>query len=154
MPQVPVKLVTSTNHVLHRLRELMKVVHEEVRQRAFRVFQDRGCEAGHELEDWVEAEGHVLFSPPCELVETKDQIRITASVPGFVARTLQVDVLPDSITIEGKVEGSERHLLRQLALPARIDPDQVEATLDAGVLSIVARKSATRGTTNARRAAA
>jgi HSP20 family molecular chaperone IbpA len=154
MPQVPVKLVTSTNHVLHRLRELMKTVHDEVRERAFRVFQDRGCEAGHELEDWLEAERDVLFFPRCILAETEDQIRITASVPGFGARTLQVDVLPDAITIEGKVEGSERRLLRQLALPARVDPDDVQATIDGGVLRIAARKTAIRRTTNARCAAA
>ena len=153
MPQVPVKLVTSTNHVLHHLRELMNTVHDEVRERAFCVFQLRGCEPGHELEDWLEAEHDVLFSPPCELAETEDQIRITASVPGFGAGTLQVDALPDSITIEGKLEGSERRMLRQFALPARIDPDGVEATVDAGILSITARKTAARGATKARSAA-
>jgi hypothetical protein len=73
--------------------------------------------------------------------------------PALAPGTLQVDVLPDSITIEGKVKGSERRLLHQFALPARIDPDQVEAIVDAGVLSIVARKTAIRGTTNARHAA-
>jgi HSP20 family molecular chaperone IbpA len=130
----------------------MKAVHDEVRQRAFCVFQDRRCEAGHELEDWLEAERDVLFSPRCELAETRDQIRIRASVPGFSARTLQVDVLPDSI-IDGRLEGTERQLLPQFALPARIDLDEVEATVDEGVLSIVARKTAIRGTTNARRAA-
>jgi HSP20 family molecular chaperone IbpA len=125
------------------LRKLMKIVHDEVREVAFGVFQRRGCQAGHELEDWAEAECELLICPPCELSDRTGSIRIEASVPGFSARSLQVDVLPDSITIEGKLEGpAGKRLLRQFALPARIDPDEVEATLDDGVLTIVAQKAA------------
>jgi HSP20 family molecular chaperone IbpA len=156
MSQIPVKLVTSTNAALHRLRQLMKTVHDEIRHRAFRLFQQRGCEEGHELEDWLEAEREVLCSPACEMAETADEVRIHAALPACPVKNLQVDVLPNSITIEGKAvrsqhrngekihfsEFGERRLLRQFDLPAQIDPCEVQATLDNGVLRIVARKAA------------
>jgi len=138
MSQIPVKVVTCTNQVLHHLRELMKTLHDDISQRAFCLYRQHGCQEGHTLEDWSQAEREVLFRPPCELVETKDTIRITAAAPGFDVFTLQVDVLPDSITLEGR---GERHLLRQLDLPARIDPDETRATFEGEVLRVVARKA-------------
>jgi len=107
MSQIPVKLVTSTNAALHRLRQLMKTVHDEIRHRAFRLFQQRGCEEGHELEDWLEAESEVLCSPACEMAETADEVRIQAALPACPVKNLQVDVLPNSITIEGKAVRSQ-----------------------------------------------
>ena len=152
----PVKTLTRTNQALHRLRGLMKTVHDEISQRAFQLFREKGCKPGYELQDWMEAERQVLCCPPAELTETKDEIHIRAAVPGFHVHTLQVDVLPDSITIEGErparetpdaekihySEFGEIRLLRQFALPARISPDDVEATLDEGVLCVVAKKEA------------
>ena len=157
MSQIPVKMVTATNAALHRLRQLMKTVHEEIERRAYDLSLQKGWKSGRELEDWVEAESEVLCCPPSELVESADEIRIKATVPDVDAKTLQVDVLPNSITIEGKVGRAEarsgeniyeigaRRLLRQFALPARIDPEEVTAMLDSGVLRIVARKAAING---------
>jgi hypothetical protein len=34
---------------------------EEIRRRAYELYQQRGCEAGHEDEDWLVAEREVLF---------------------------------------------------------------------------------------------
>ncbi len=155
MSETPVKTVTRTNQVLHRLRQLMAIVHTEIRQRAFRLFQEKGCQPGYELEDWLEAERDVLYRPPCEMAETGEEIRIQAAVPGFCAGSVQVDVLPNSITIEGKsrlvaqeagakIRSSEfrqKRLLRQFDLPSRIDPEVITATLEDGVLRIVAKKA-------------
>jgi len=159
MSQIPVKMVTSTNAALHRLRQLMKTVHEEVERRAYDLSLQKDWKSGRELEDWVEAERQVLSCPPSELRESMDEIGIKAAVPGVDAKTLQVDVLPNSITIEVKVgkaeerndenihcpEFGERRLLRQFALPARIDPQEVTAMLGDGVLHIVARKASVTG---------
>jgi HSP20 family molecular chaperone IbpA len=92
------------------------------------------------MENWLAAEREVLFCPPSELNESSSQIRIETVVPGIDARTLQVDVLPNSITIEGTI--GEKRLLRRYDLSDRIDPDEVEAKLHDGVLQIIARKLA------------
>jgi len=143
MSQIHVKVVTSTNQALHQLRHVTNTVHDEICQRAFRLFQQRGRQSGHELEDWLAAEREVLYCPASELAESNYQIRIQVVVPGIDARTLQVDVLPNSITIEGKI--GEKRLLRRYDLSARIDPDEVEATLSDGVLQITAKTPVSEG---------
>jgi HSP20 family molecular chaperone IbpA len=138
-----------------RSREFMNTLQEDIRRRAYYLFRQKGYRPGHELEDWAEAERETVCCPPSELAETNDEIRIRVVVAGFCARALAVDVLPDSITIEGQVkyaenagekihfsEFGEKRLMRQFELPVRINPDNVIATLEDGVLRIVAKKAA------------
>jgi HSP20 family molecular chaperone IbpA len=127
-------------------------VHEQIRARAFP--QQHG--EGHELEDWLAAERDVVYSPPCMLTETQDEIHLQAAVPRADAKSLQVDVMPHSITIEGRMlktkecQGETIHrrqfgreqLLRQLDLPARVDPKYAKATLENGILNITAKRAA------------
>lgn len=155
MPQMPVKILCSSRKVLDHLAQLMQCIHNDVRECAFRRFREHGCCEGRELEDWAEAEREVLYSPPSTVSESEHAIHIHAAAPGFAASCLQVNVLPQSITIEGCVEHGDRQtggkvqlsefsnkrLLRQFDLPARIDPEQVRATLQNGVLHIVACKA-------------
>jgi len=151
MSRIPVRTLNSPRRVLNHLAELMKSVHEEIRARAF---QQRHGE-GHELEDWLAAERDVLYSPPCMLTETQDEIHLQAAVPHADAKSLQVDVMPHSITIEGRIlkkkarPGEKIHLrkfggeqvLRQFDLPARINPKYAKATLENGVLNITAKRA-------------
>jgi HSP20 family molecular chaperone IbpA len=156
MSQIPVKIVSSTNYALHQLRQSTNTVHDEIRQRAYYLYLKKGCQEGHELEDWLRAEHEVLCFPPSELAETKDEYRIKVGVPGFDDYTLQIDVLPHSITVEATAEKMEvpndelihfsefgdKKLLRQFDLPTCIDPDGITATVDEGILRIVAKKAA------------
>jgi HSP20 family molecular chaperone IbpA len=151
MSRIPVKTVNSPRRVLNHLAQLMKSVHEKIRARAF---QQHG--EGHELEDWLEAERDVLYSPPCILTETQDEIHLQATVPRVDAKSLQVDLMPHSITIEGRMlktkarmgerihlrEFGGEQLLRQFELPRRINPKYAQATLENGVLNITAKKAA------------
>jgi HSP20 family molecular chaperone IbpA len=152
MSQIPVKTVNSPRRVLNHLVQLMKSVHEQIRARAFQ--QQHG--EGHELEDWLAAERDVLYSPPCILTETEDEIHLQAAVPCVDTKSLQVDVMPHSITIEGRMlktkacRGETIHrpkfggeqLLRQFDVPARINPKFAQAILENGVLNITAKKAA------------
>src|SRR5690242_15573440 len=104
MSQVAVKTISRVNQALHRSREFMNTLQDDIQRRAYYAFRQKGCRPGHELEDWEEAEREMVCRPPSELAETNDEIRIRAVVPGFSARGLTVDVLPDSITIEGQVK--------------------------------------------------
>jgi HSP20 family protein len=156
MYPVSVMTITRTDQALHRLRELMDTLQNDIRRRAYYLFRQKGCLQGHALADWAEAEREVLCRPPSEFAETNEEIRIRALVPGFSARALAVDVLPYSITIEGQVkytehpaeekihfsEFGEKRLIRQFDLPARIDPNEVTAALEDGVLRIAAKKAA------------
>ena len=154
MSRIPVKTVNSARRVLNHLTRLMKSVHAEIQKRAL---QRRARDGeGHELEDWLAAEHDVLYSPPCVLAESRDEIHVQAAVPLVNAKSLQVDVMPESITIAGRMlttkarqgdrvylrEFGGGQLLRQFYLPARIDPKCAKATLENGVLDITAKKAA------------
>ena len=152
MSRISVKTVNSPRRILNHLAQLMKSVHEQIRARACQ--QEHG--EGYELEDWLAAERDVLYSPPCVLTETQDEIHLQAAVPRVDAKSLQVDVMPHSITIEGRMlktkarrgekihlrEFGREQLLRQLDLPARINPKYAKATLENGVLNITAKRAA------------
>jgi hypothetical protein len=36
---------------------------ERIRQRAFELFQLRGCQDGHDFDDWMQAEAEILGKP-------------------------------------------------------------------------------------------
>jgi|SRR5579863_420502 len=150
MSQVSVKTVSNTGEALSHLARLMRDVNDEIRERAYRLFLERAGEDGRDLDDWIAAERELLCSPPCEVTENETEVRIKAQVQGFDAKAIQVDVLPESITIEscaggnvqgkGKKQANQKRLLRQFELPARIHPERVKATLEKGVLEVIAKK--------------
>lgn len=37
---------------------------EVIRQRAYELFEQRGCEPGHDLDDWLQAETEVMGKKP------------------------------------------------------------------------------------------
>ena len=40
-----------------------KPSHDEIAQRAFELYQRRGCQPGHEMEDWIEAQKQLSIEP-------------------------------------------------------------------------------------------
>jgi HSP20 family molecular chaperone IbpA len=133
----------------------MEEVLSQVRQRAFQLFEERHGDGDHALSDWFAAERELLKVPSTEMSESDEEIHIRAAVPGLNAEQVKVDALPDSIIIEGEATQSKeeekekvlfsefkgQRLFRRLDLPAEIDPEKVTATLDNGMLEVVAKKA-------------
>lgn len=175
---VPTTRPTS-REALDEMVEKLDCIFNDVRRKAFDSFLTRGEKFGSDLEDWFKAERELFRLPESEMKETETEFQIRAAVPGFKADDLHVQVLPELIVIEGKVEtkpaeaekveaktpetrtpetkvtpevvkpeGEKLHfsefeskrLFRQYKLAAPIDVKEVQATLDAGILKIVARK--------------
>jgi len=133
--------------------EKLDSIFNDVRRKAFDSFRTRGERLGSDLEDWFKAERELFQMPESELKETETGFVIRAAVPGFTADDLRVEVLRELIVIEGKspaaVDENEKvhfsefgakQMFRQYKLATPIDVSTVEATLDAGILKIVARK--------------
>jgi len=129
---------------------------EEVRQRAFDLFEKRGREFGHALEDWLKAEKDVMGFPAAEMKEKDGAYDIEVTLPGFEANDVQVTATPAEIilhaaaqhekkTEEGKVlwtEFGSNEAYRKFEVPETIDPDKVTAKLEKGILRITAQKMA------------
>lgn len=72
IPTPPKNLLLAATHPPNA-REL----HERIARKAFELYQERGCQDGHDCEDWLEAETRVL-----------SEIRTSPSLPRAKRRTV------------------------------------------------------------------
>lgn len=129
---------------------------QDIGRRAFEIFNDRGRQWGHELEDWLKAESEILRRVPIEMKETDAALEIRAQVAGFTAEDLKVSVEPRRITLKGETEAKtekkddgklysewrSNKIFRVFDLPRRVDPDNTKATIKDGVLTLILPKLA------------
>jgi HSP20 family protein len=110
---------------------------------------------GSDLDDWLRAEREIVWSPPSELVEGEREVRLRIAAPGLEPKDIHITMLPRTIIVKG--ETSHRHdreegavrlcefstnsLLRRFDLDSPIDVDRASASLDQGILQIVAPKA-------------
>lgn len=142
---------SATGRSWKRLRRTF----EQIQQRAFDLFEQRGAGSGFELADWFSAERELFNVPPSELVEKDTEFLLRVAVPGLTPDDLKITAIRDAVVIEGESSpGKEskggkvllrefggRKIFRKVELPANIDVDKVRATIANGVLSIAAPKA-------------
>ena len=133
---------------------------DKIREEAFAIFRKKGSAIGHELEDWLEAERELFCCPQSELIEKENQFELRVAAPGMEAGGIEISARPGSLVVKGRVtrrgeknegtvhfsEFSDKRLFRHLILPELIDVNKVSATLEEGVLHIVAQKAAAKST--------
>lgn len=129
---------------------------EEIRRRAFELFETRGCELGRELEDWLKAEREVLGWPAAEMIEKGKEYEFQMALAGFDAKDVGVTASPSEIIVHAQNESEEKteesnvvwtefdsnDVYRRFGIPEPIDVDKTRATLDKGILRITAVKAA------------
>ena len=127
---------------------------DDVRNRAFAIFRDRGQASGAALEDWLRAEREILGMPAAELTENDKEFHLRIAAPGMSASDVKVTAMPRALLVEGAAietreqpgnrlvfcEFSNRRFLRKVDLAHEIDPEKVRAFLDKGVLDITAAR--------------
>ena len=129
----------------------MKQEHLAIELRAYELFEARGCENGHDWEDWFRAESELLRPVSIAISESDDWISIRANVLGFDEKELKVAVEPRRITILGKklasvteteggkleyIDWSPDLLMKFIDLETDVLPDKVSVEFQSGVLSI------------------
>lgn len=136
------------------LLERAKAMVETIRRRAFELFERRHGAKGSEMEDWLQAERDVTWSP-AELVDEEKAFKARVELPGFEAKDIDVTATPDAILIraesahthegcDGNVcfcEFSGRNVFRQFDLPSPVDVGKVTASVDKGILQVTAPKA-------------
>ena len=135
----------------------LKEIYDDVANRAYESFSQRGYQHGHHLEDWLRAESEILQPVPVEIADQEETLAVRAEVPGFAAKDLEVKVEPSRLLIRGQSERSNQRsagktiyseceknqIFRVLNLPAKVNPDKVSASLQDGVLQITLPKATT-----------
>jgi len=155
MPSVSIQKVRKAEAAPAGSLEPVYSLFEEVRRRAYELFEERGYAAGREVEDWLRAEWELLWSPRSEVVETDQEIQVRVAAPGMEAKDLQVTATPEWVIVQGAAgrkrekhagtvrfsEFSGRKLYRRLELPAPIDVETTKTRLEKGILEIRAVKA-------------
>lgn len=148
-------VLPKTNEGLGALIDRMETTMQQVRNRAYSIFERRNYLDGFDLDDWFRAERELFQIPEAEMAEANGELRIRVAAPGFGAENLEVTVLPRLIMVEGKMEKEDKgeqkqvhfcefhaqQLMRRFPLPEPIDPGTVKAVLTDGMLTITAQKA-------------
>lgn len=163
MAQIAIHKCKDLETMPQRMLEQVQELSENIRQRAFDLFQSRNGGNGSEMGDWLQAERDIVWSPASELVEDEKEFKARIALPGFDAKEIEVTALPDALLVQadsththdtknGDVrfcEFSEKNVYRRLDLPATVNIDKVTASLEKGILQVVAPKAAAKQATAA-----
>lgn len=98
--------------------------------------------------------GDTGWTPPVDLYETVDRYVLTAELPGLSRDDIEIRFLDGQLHLQGqrpsprvpceqyhRVERGHGPFLRRFALPAAVDAERIDATLDDGVLTITIPKA-------------
>jgi HSP20 family protein len=152
MSEVAIKKVDDTSKKALPLFEEIAKRFEAVQRRAFDLFEKRGREFGHELDDWLKAEHELLGWPVAELKEKDGAYEVEMTLPGFDAKDVEVTATPSEIIVraamkeerkteEGKVlwtEFGSNDIYRRFGVPNPINVDKVTASFKNGLLRVSA----------------
>jgi HSP20 family protein len=134
-------------------------IYNQVVQRAYELFQQRGYSHGNHHDDWLRAEAELLQAAPVHIDEEDDKFVVRAEVPGYRPNQIDVRVEPNRVLITGNTEEQEKQrsrghtiysevrstkLFRVLALPTEVNPEKAQASVADGILQIVLPKAASR----------
>ena len=139
------------------LRWEMQEMQLAITRRAYELFEARGCEHGHDWEDWFRAESELLRPVAVSMSEAENRISVRANVFGFQDTELRVSLEPRRITIVGKKEASTTEseggkleyidwfpdqIMQLIDLPTDIVPQMSVVELQTGLLKFELPKAA------------
>src|SRR5579864_941324 len=142
--------LTASSTLVERMRQISA----SIAHRAYELFEARGSEHGHDCEDWFRAESELLTPIPATVVDTDGGLTVTAEVPGFTGKDVEVLAEPRRLTIRAKKQETleqakgravlqgkmSDEMFRVLELPHEIDPDNMTATIKNDVLEVTLGK--------------
>jgi HSP20 family molecular chaperone IbpA len=160
MTEVQIQSIQPEGERVLALLQQFRSLHDEIRSRAFVMFESRGRVHGHDTEDWMAAQRSVVLTPSAELIDRGGQLEIRVDTPGFRSQEIRVSVLSNEVIVDGNAstsawvrtpvcfgESQGLKLFCRISLPQGLRPDSVKATVEDGVLRINLKKvSQDRGT--------
>jgi HSP20 family molecular chaperone IbpA len=101
-----------------------------IARRAHELFEARGREHGHDLDDWLRAKSELLCPVSIAMSESKDRVSVRANVAGFDQNEIEVSVEPGRITILGKKKESTGKTEPGATDRSGSHPDQILEVID------------------------
>jgi len=131
------------------LQAKMQEMQLAIARRAHELFEARGREHGHDIDDWFRAQSELLCPVSISISQSKDRIDLCATVVGFDETNLKISIEPRQITILGDKETSGTkaqvatveqarsypyQILEVVDLATEVMPERAVVELQAGVL--------------------
>jgi HSP20 family protein len=148
---IPTKEVAIQKVALDSLFKEMTEWSNRIAKRAYEFFAESGFTNGHDRDDWFKAEREFLKPVALDVKDSKDEFVVTANVPGFDAKDLDIHVSGSHLVIEGKHETEEKkdkqgkaifaerkfqQIYRMVELPAPVVAEKAHAELKNGALEL------------------
>lgn len=76
--------------------------------------------------------------PQIDVIRTDDGFEVEIPVPGFKTEQIEIVVKENVLTITGK--GERRAFTRSLKLPEDVDSQNIDASVDCGMLSLTLKR--------------
>lgn len=94
-----------------------------------------------------------FYVPPTDIFETGDALKIVMEVPGVAKEAIDAKIENDVLSVEGRIETTNYngldplyteypigHFARSFTLPDQVDPHNITAQLEDGVLTLTLNK--------------
>jgi HSP20 family molecular chaperone IbpA len=155
MPQLIIHKYPGTESSLRALLEQMETIRDSIRRQGFNLFENGGADNSCDVRDWLRARrGDAVFATS-DLVEARKTFVASIPVSGFEAKDIILSVEPGALLVQarshhsralgkGKVcfcEFEHTSLFRRLELPTPIDVNRVTASIENGILKVIAPKA-------------
>jgi HSP20 family molecular chaperone IbpA len=101
-----------------------------IARRAHELFEARGREHGHDLEDWLRAESELQCPVSIAMSESNNRVSVRADVAGFDQSEIEVSVEPSRVIILGKKTQSRGTTEPGTTEPRGSHPDQIVEVID------------------------
>ncbi|MDI9619659.1 MAG: Hsp20/alpha crystallin family protein [Candidatus Nezhaarchaeota archaeon] len=82
--------------------------------------------------------------PLVDVFDEKDAVKVCAEIPGVNKEDIRLNLTDDNKLVIS-VENPQRRYYKEVALPAKVNPDNSKATYKNGVLEVVLEKVEKRG---------
>jgi HSP20 family molecular chaperone IbpA len=129
-------------------------VADDIRARAYQLFQRRGFGDGHAIDDWLRAEREICW-PAAKLDDKGRKFELQVAMAGFDDDDIEVTATPMELIVRAHRERKKKRqdeqtvwsefrsnsVLRKVRLPAEIDVARVKAAYKRGMLTIEAPKA-------------
>jgi HSP20 family protein len=150
MSQVAIQKVNDANKKTLPIFDEIAKRFQSVERRAFDLFEKRGCELGHDIEDWLKAERELMGWPAAELAEKDGVYQMQITLSGFDTKDIEVTATPSEVLVHAATKEEKKEqkgdvlwtefgsndVCRRFGVPNPIDVDKVTADLENGVLRI------------------
>jgi HSP20 family molecular chaperone IbpA len=127
-----------------------------IAQRAYELFEGRGCTHGNDVPDWLKAEDEIVHSCRHDLRESKEAITLRAEMPSsYPADQLLISVEPWRLIVSGerevdvsywdgartRTERRPQRIFRAHDLPVEVNPSTSTVTLRDNTLEVIMPKA-------------